>query len=153
MNQIIPIDYKQRYQERLEKGQKFQDFVARCLMAEGLPVILYTSTECQRLGESANGIEIKFDDRLHETGNLYIEIAERKDPSSNWVASGIYRTDNTWLYVIGNYHKIFIFAKNVLRLVEHRFKQVSTSTSKGYLIPSDKAHKLAAKIIEVKGRG
>ena len=44
------------------------------------------------------------------------EIAEktRNDEHREWTPSGIFRSDNSWLYIQGNYHVLFIFSKNHL---------------------------------------
>lgn len=140
------------YQTLLEEGLKFQDFVTMELMRRGvLTILCFRSQQYQyRVGESANGVEIKLDKRFRQTGNLYIEIAERTSTDKQFSPSGIHRPDNTWLWVIGDYKTLYIFAKNVLQLVQKRFIPVITATSKGYLMPVGDAKKLAAKIIEVK---
>jgi hypothetical protein len=141
------------YKKQLEKGLQFQDYVTEKLYDVGLPVVGYSSKKFQcSNGENKCGFEIKFDDKVKDTGNLYIEIAEKSDEKNiNFIASGIYRNDNTWLYIIGDYSKIFIFSKKQLRMVFERknaFKNVETKTSRGFLLPAKYAEeKLAIKII------
>ena len=97
------------------------------------------------VGENKCGFEIKFDDKTKETGNVYIEVSEKSNPANpEYIASGIYRNDNTWLYIIGNYEKIFIFPKSYLRMLHSKgkFKEVQTPTSKGFLIPAKQAEEL-----------
>jgi hypothetical protein len=131
---------------------KYQDFVSEVLYKIGLPLFSYNSKKYQiECGENKLGVEIKFDDRFASTRNIYIEIAEKAHPNNpSYVSSGIYRNDNTWLYVIGNRKKIFIFAKSILKIlhVGNKFQLVQTPTSKGFLLPENNAHKYAAKIIE-----
>lgn len=94
------------YKEMLEKGLEYQDFITDMLLSEiGISLSTYSSKKYQySVGENKQGIEIKFDDRYKETGNLYIEIKEKSNAiNANYVDSGIYRSDNTWLYVIGDY--------------------------------------------------
>lgn len=155
-----PIMMTEYYKEKLEQGHEYQDFVTEKLYEVGMPIIGYSSKKYQHMiGENKCGFEIKFDNRLKDTGNLYIEIAEKsnKDKKS-YYPSGIYRSDNTWLYIIGNYEIIFIFSKKQLRaLYENEnnkkfFVRKQTDTSKGFLIPAKYAEeKLAIKIINCGG--
>lgn len=143
--------YTQEYKDKFQQALEFQDFVACQLMRRGLMIVQFGSQEYQsKYGESANGVEVKFDRLFRQTGNLYFETAERTSTSKGFVPSGIHRADNTWLWVIGDYSTLFIFPKNVLQLVERRFIPKITATSKGYVMPLSEAKKLAAKIIEVK---
>ena len=134
------------YQECLQKGLEYQDFVFTQLRSmDGMPIFLgaYASEKYQyKKGESLSGLEIKFDDKFHETGNLFVEYKEKTAPSNEiFVPSGIMRNDNTWLYLIGDYEQAFVFAKNTLReycsthdeKLEKRLS--STKTSWGYLLP------------------
>lgn len=136
------------YQAKLEEGLRFQDHVLEVLLQEGIPLMYYTSREKQKHGETANGIEVKYDRRCKETGNLYIEYAEKSSASNaNYVPSGIDKDDNTWLWVIGNYETLYILCKSHLRRVKTKYKPVNTPTSLGFLLPVADAEVLAAKII------
>ncbi|MDD5017166.1 MAG: hypothetical protein PHO15_03590 [Eubacteriales bacterium] len=141
------------YRNKLEQGLSYQDFVVEKLYEIGLPIISYSSKKYQHtVGENKCGFEIKFDDKVKSTGNLYIEIAEKSDPANfKYVDSGIYRNDNTWLYIIGNYEKIFIFPKKYLKTLYGRkkYKEVQTPTSRGFLIPAEKAEELSIKTITI----
>src|SRR4030043_524633 len=126
----------------LEKGLQYQDFVTAELYRRGIPIVGYTSKKYQiKYGENRAGVEIKFDDRMKETGNVYIETAEKANPANPYfVPSGIYRNDNSWLYAIGNYDVIYIFAKKTLCLLHGQaakrgFKTTEIATSKGMLMP------------------
>ena len=135
------------YNDMFKKGEKYQEFVKESLYNMGLPIDFYTEKEDQyNKGETYQGVEIKFDDKYTETGNLYIEVAEKTDARNRrYIASGIYRKDNTWLYVIGNYAIIFLFEKKMLlKLHKSRnfLREVTTKTSKGFLL--DKKRQLYA---------
>ena len=85
---------------------------------------------------------MKYDSRFRETGNLYIEVAEKSDAVlPNYTASGIMRDDNSWLYLIGDYEEAFIFAKNLLRAFcvpsNKDIEYKETPTSQGYTFPLD----------------
>ena len=151
------------YREKLEQGLSYQDYVTEKLYSVGLPIIGYSSKKYQNeKGENKNGWEIKFDDIRKNTGNLYIEIAEKSNSDNKeYVPSGILRNDNTWLYVIGDYTKIYIFSKKQLqKLYNSKTKKViyknateketlreienKTRTSKGFLLPETYAEKFFA---------
>lgn len=92
------------YASKLEEGLQFQDVVTRLLYQRGMVVIGYASRRFQNShGENMLGAEIKRDARFRDTGNLYFETAEKAHPDRpSWTPSGIHRTDNSWLYVIGD---------------------------------------------------
>ena len=142
----------ENYKEMLQKGLEYQDFVTDVLINElGIALSSYSSTKYQYTkGENKQGFEIKFDDKYKDTGNIYIEIAEKSNAVNlNFVNSGIFRNDNTWLYLIGNYNEIFIFSKNHLKLMyeSKKYKEVETETSKGILINKINAEKYCIKKI------
>lgn len=141
------------YKEKLQQGLYYQDFVIEQLYKIGLPLISYSSKEFQvMVGENKAGIEIKNDDKFQKTGNLYIETAEKSDANkANYFPSGIFRTDNTWLYCIGDLKRIFILSKKQLVLLSNakKFRAVETPTSQGFLLPVAEAEKhYAIKIID-----
>lgn len=144
----------ENYKEMLQKGLEYQDFITDLLLKEiGISLSTYSSKKYQyNIGENKQGIEIKFDDRYKETGNLYIEV-EEKSNANNWyyVNSGIYRNDNTWLYLIGDYNEVFIFSKKQLIIMHEKniYKLVKTPTSIGFLIPNKDAEKYSIKKFEL----
>lgn len=141
------------YREMLEKGLKFQDFVTDVLIdVLGIPLSSYASKTYQLRGENKQGVEIKFDDRFKETGNFYIETAEKSNANNlNYYPSGIYRDDNTWLYVIGDYSVLYIFGKSFLKSIHNtgKYRSIEISTSQGFLVPLKDAEKYAIKILRV----
>ena len=145
------------YRQKLEEGEQYQDFVTEKLYEIGIPIISYSSKRYQHIvGENKCGFEIKFDNNTKKTGNLYIEIAEKSNElNKEFISSGIYRNDNTWLYIIGNYEKIYIFSKKHLRKIFEDVKRIAflrrieTKTSRGFLLPAKYAEEiLCIKIIE-----
>ena len=134
------------YANKLEQGLEYQDFIMDLLLREkGVAIGGYASRRYQKnKGETAQGVEIKHDDNYEKTGNLYIEISEKSNPANaQYVASGIYREDNTWLWVIGNYQDVFVFSKKFLVKMHEGKKYdrvVETPTSRGMLVPSKIAH-------------
>ena len=141
-------------QHKIESGLVYQDFVADvCLEVLGLPIVQYTSQLYQQTkGESRTGVEIKHDEKFASTGNLYIEIGEKAEPRPGpYAPAGIYRSDNTWLYLIGNYDTIFVFAKLHLRGLHQsdRYHVIENGmrTSLGFLVPEADARHLAVCIL------
>lgn len=112
--------YKKAYEENLEAAQEYQDFITDQLLRRGIVLNQYASRKYQyERGESASGIEVKFDNRMSDTGNIYIEVDERSNPwdKSDFTPSGIYREDDMWLYLIGNYEKALLLSKKQIRHV------------------------------------
>lgn len=137
----------------LEKGWEYQDFVMMALLKVGITLQCYQSKAYQtKYGESLNGIEIKYDKKLQDTGNIYIEVESRSPYYTNqWTPSGIMCKDKSWLYLIGDYNEIFIFGKKTLKRYVNsgKFKYTETETSKGWLIPRQTAVELAEKYIQI----
>lgn len=134
------------YKTKFEQGLEYQDFVCDQLrIREGWFVGCYSSRKYQQeKGESVCGLEIKYDMLLSETGNVYIEVAEKSRPElPEYTASGVFRKDNTWLYLIGDYHQAFVFGKTLMRNLYLNKDQKKawgcvdrqTPTSKGFTIP------------------
>lgn len=141
------------YKTKFEAALEYQDFIADKLRKAEPCIILgaYSSRKWQNEhGESASGIEIKYDMRLKETGNVYIEVAEKSRPEMpEYTPSGIMRNDNTWLYLIGDYEQAFLFSKEQLKLIyadKSRYKlrgirEKQTPTSIGFTYPAQEALK------------
>lgn len=151
----MATNYQQYRDAQIKSGALFQDFVTEvCASHVNLIIQIYSSKEFQwNIGESRQGVEIKFDDKFATTGNLWIEIAEKARPrEGDYATSGIYRTDNTWLYLIGNYDTIFIFPKNILQMLHlaERYKVMENNlkTSKGFLLPRADAERYSCLILK-----
>ena len=140
------------YKEKLEQGLEFQDHVTELLMSElGISLSSYSSRKWQLRGENKQGIEIKYDAVHNRTGNFYIEVSEKSAPDNPaYVPSGIYRDDNTWLYIIGDYEKLYIFGKSFLCNLHKSGKCVEKQidTSRGFLLTQEQADKYVLKIVE-----
>lgn len=137
-----------------QSGLEFQDFVVDLLREQvGIVITNYQSQRFQfGVGENKQGIEIKLDRDILRTNNVSIEIAEKaRADNPNYVPSGIYRNDNSWLYIQGNYDIVFIFSKNILRLLHksRRYKINILPTLKSFLLPVDEARSYAAKVLEL----
>jgi hypothetical protein len=103
----------------------------------------------QLKGETEEGIEVKFDDLIEKYGRTYIETKEKTHiENKNYVDSGIYRTDNSRLYLIGDYTQWFLFSKAKLIWLDRLdppflYRPKPTSTSIGFCIPIKNAKELA----------
>lgn len=137
--------HEDTYKPQLEEAARYQDFITDELLKRGLVLNQYASREYQRrVGESASGIEIKYDKRMSDTGNVYIEVAEKSNPSMpSYTASGVCRNDNTWLYLIGDYDKALLMSKRQLYVCTKNSEWCArngvlfreTPTSLGYTFP------------------
>lgn len=148
------MNYKTYYFEKLEEGLEYQDFITELLIKEiGISLSTFSSKNYQnKIGENRQGFEIKFDNKMLDTGNIYIEVKEKSNPNNeNYVNSGIYRNDNTWLYLIGNYQTVYIFGKSHLKLMYEikKYREVKTKTSIGFLLPILDANKYCLKNISL----
>lgn len=139
-----------------EEGLQFQDFVVDLLMNEmGIALSNYSSKYYQQnYGENRQGIEIKLDNRILETGNVSIEVAEKSKASVyKWTPSGIMRNDNSWLYIQGNYEIVFVFGKSILqKLYNSRYKDKTwepKKTIRTFLMPIKEAEKYALKVFRI----
>lgn len=154
--QAARAEYKNGYyHDKLQQGLEFQDVVTAALYQRGIVVVAYSSRKYQVThGENLLGAEIKRDGKFRETGNLYIETAEKSHPDNPvFVASGIYREDNSWLYVIGDEKTIYIFSTKYLRMLEIRYEKsrVTKPTSLGFLMPIADAEKYSIHKIDLEG--
>lgn len=131
-------DYANGYYDRmLEHGLVFQDIITTALYQRGLVIVGYSSRRFQNeRGENMLGAEIKRDDKFRNTGNLYIEVAEKSHPNRPYYTpSGIMRNDNSWLFVIGDESMVWIFSTLWLRKMVARWHKVEKPTSIGHLMP------------------
>lgn len=141
------------YHDQLETGLQFQDVVTRELYQRGIVIVGYASRRFQRSeGENMLGAEIKRDGHFRDTGNLYIETAEKAHPDNAvYVPSGIFREDNSWLFVIGDEETVYIFSTKYLRLLSksRNWRKVEKPTSIGYLCPLDDAERYCLRRIDM----
>jgi hypothetical protein len=138
--------YSDHYQAKLAEGLAFEAWVyERFGEAVGIEVVKLPEGQ-HNLGENYEGIEVKYDSKMHRTGNVYLEVAEKSDPRRRrYVPSGVYRRDNSVLYCIGSYQEAFCFGKvqlqQLIRQLDLPTRQ--TPTSIGYLLPLDRAREHA----------
>lgn len=135
------------YADHLERGKEFQDFVQE-LLAHKLMwcLLVYTSRARQRSGESAAGVEIKFDEKCHDTGNLFIETEDRPHSGAAWRLGAVLNPES-WFVVIGDYDEVFGLSRRRLEAASRsgRYRAVETndlSTGRGFLIPLEEARRI-----------
>lgn len=144
-----------------EIGAGFEDFVCIELAKQGIILQNIHSRKFQfETGENLQGFEIKYDSRCTgcstdkpPTNQLSIEIAEKTNSSNAYyVKSGIYRDDNSWLYIQGNYHQFWVFSKKLLLLLHEsgRYKENTLPTIKTFYLPITDADKYCAKKVIIK---
>lgn len=102
----------------ISEGLEFQDFVLKTMQNRmGLSLSIYGSRTYQFMeGESVQGVEIKLDQLwTGQKKRLSIEVAEKSRAANGYyVWSGIFRADNTWLYIQGNASGFYVFIKHQL---------------------------------------
>lgn len=139
-----------------EVGNEFQDFVCIELAKDGIILQNINSRKFQfQTGENLQGFEIKYDARCTgdnstiPTGRLSIEIAEKSHKGiRNFTPSGIYRGDNSWMYVQGNYMNFWVFPKNILIMLHksnRKYEEREGETIKTFFLPISDADKYCAK--------
>ncbi len=146
-------NYEDYRRAKVREGEEFQDFIMERLHLIGTILQPLCSRAGQLKGENLFGLEIKNDEKMGTWGNIYIEIAEKARPrAGDYVPSGIFRSDNTWLYGIGDRLVFFIFPKSTLRNLYAKrnifgLKEKTKPTSLGFVIPLTLAEKLYARKI------
>jgi len=142
------------HENSLEIGNNFEDFV--CIELAKRHIILQNISTRKfqyETGENLQGVEIKYDARCTgdngttSTGRLSIEIAEKtKEGNANFIPSGIYRSDNSWLYIQGNYKVFWVFPKKLLILLHKsgKYELGEIPTLKKFYLPILDADKYCA---------
>lgn len=138
-------------------GGSYEDYIIRRLREEGEMVTPMLSSEDQRAHGDARidhdghctYLEIKFDRKFHKTGNLYIEVEERRlDISPDWVPGGICAgSDVTW-YGIGDYRDWHVFRRTdlIAMIPQATIIEIDDRTSRGWLMATDTRQRLLVMI-------
>jgi hypothetical protein len=133
------------YKSNLADAQEFEDFVFDTMLHERKLVVGgYRSRHYQVAhGESATGVEVKFDREFRNTGNLFVETMERANVNEQMLPSGIYHPTNPWLRALGDDSPFWVFATQTLRNIHEqaicREAENRTHTGRGFLLPVCKA--------------
>lgn len=101
--------------ENLTLSHRFEIYIDYLFNNHGIDMGLYYGRDGQHNGETQIGVEIKRDMKLVETGNIYIEYAEKHNANNErWVNSGILKNDNTRYFLIGDINEYYILRKRNL---------------------------------------
>lgn len=126
--------------QQLKDSHAFEVYIDWLFRKQGIDIGLYYGKEQQyHMGETAAGIEIKYDKRSAETGNYYIEYQERMHSGSQWVESGILKQDDTKFYLLGTIDKFVIFERSWLMGYYNRLVKNGEHLSDAMLV-CEKAH-------------
>lgn len=101
--------YNPNFKERLKIGLEKQDKISIEVFKKlGIPLINFASAKYQgNFGENIQGIEIKFINTLPEA--FRIEYERRKDEESEWIPSGINKSDRSYMMFLGNDSEAHLF--------------------------------------------
>jgi hypothetical protein len=155
----MAINYNQQnsgHKDSFEVGTEFQDFVCIEMAKDGIILQNISSKKFQyETGENLQGFEIKYDSRCTgcntdkaATNQLSIEVAEKtKAENINYIPSGIYRGDNAWIYIQGNYMMFWVFSIKHLRLIYEtgKYETHTLPTIKKFYISINMADKYCLK--------
>jgi len=148
------MNYDEYRRQMTDEAGKYEDFVYTQLFHQlGVCLVPYKSRFYQiNAGENGGGVEIKYDQQWATTGNLWIEIEEKAKPrNGDYVPAGIHKKELPWLYVIGDYSRIYVFATRCLQRLrltnKYPIKENGTKTSKGFLIDTRTAELTAAAVL------
>lgn len=135
------------------KGMDYQEWVRQQypLVYPKRKLSFFEGKMEQLRGETREGIEIKLDDLIFEycdEGRIYIETHEKAQvQNAKYVESGIYRNDNTRIWLVGDYSMWFLFSKAKLVWLDKLdppflYRPKPTGTSIGFCIPLPNAKRL-----------
>jgi hypothetical protein len=143
--------FEKNFQQKLEDSKEFVNYwieiICRKLCLKLTPV--YSSNlQKKSLCDTQEGIEFKWDDIQGDTKNFWIEFKEKHNPAQEeYVNSGILRKDNSWLWAIGDFEKLYFLPKRAL-LNEHKTKKWEEKenhkkTSWGMVLPQYRAKEIS----------
>ena len=92
------------------RAKEFESYIMNWYLKEhSISLSHFTTLKEQiHIGENRQGIEIKNDQKLSTTGNIYISVKRVYDYGKEY-PSGIFK-NQSWLYVIGDYNMHWVFS-------------------------------------------
>lgn len=127
------------FEDDIRQGEEYQDFIQHELAKRGMTFLCNTSRKYQwQEGESFGGLEIKYDRLMYKTGNVFIETEAESKDKTHFIEGGIYKKDNAWLFLIGDYKEAFLFSKYQLQKMWETQKDVYVNS--GYIIPKEQSY-------------
>jgi len=139
------VDYSEYYQAMLEESEEYMDWLCQRLMRYGIVLQNMCSKKGQLKCENLLGLEIKYQKAYKATRNIWIEVREKKNLGIvDFVISGIYKCDNSWLLGCGDYQEFFLFTKKHLQrfhasLPPERTRLNNKNTGMGFLMSRSEA--------------
>lgn len=127
----------QYFRDKMEKAHEFEVYIENLFRENGI-LMGYFSGDEQYIGETKIGVEIKNDEMMLETGNIYIEYQERMKNCREWQNSGILKNDNTLFWIIGAKGKYYIIEKS--KLIDIYQKLASGAQVPGCMFRAERAH-------------
>jgi hypothetical protein len=146
------------FEAKLSEGQAYEGYISAQLVAEGHTVTPHVGKGPQLTHGDlrVNGVdlEVKFDKRLHLTGNLFIEVKERHSTAGAWIASGVFASSSAAWYCIGDYVRAWWFRRACLRTESdrHAIFKIQENTSQGWLLKPAERDRFAARVRRWTGR-
>ena len=152
------MSYDDYRKEMSKKGTEYENYIYPIFAKEwGVPedwVKPYAEKDQQiKIGENWLGVEIKYDEKSIKSPNLYIEVEEKgHEKRIDYTRSGIFRPDNTFLFLIGNYDIYYVFEIDTIRKLFKNYKTIENGrcTSKGFLLPKPQARESAINVSVLK---
>jgi len=130
---LVELPKIENFEELLAEGEEYEDFIVEEMGKRNWILQIRRSRRYQyRKGETLQKVEIKYNKRMSETGNLFIETTP----------GGIYGTNI--IFVTGDYHKAFVLSTNELRRAHRsgKYKEVKFPNP-GILFPLKVAELIA----------
>ena len=121
-----------------ELGTAFEYYLVQRFRDEGRSVRRHETRHDQLaygdLRVDGIDVEIKLDQQFSMTGNLFIEVAERRRVEGGYVPSGIFATSSARWYCVGDYSHCWLFRRQTLRDVVAPIREIAKRTSRGWLL-------------------
>lgn len=122
---IVEMPKIHNFEELRAEGEEYEDFIIEEMSKRHWILQIRRSKRYQyRKGETLQNVEIKYNKRMKDTGNLFIETTP----------GGIY--GKNIIFVTGDYSKAFVLSTNELRRVHKTGKyKVVNFPNQGMLLP------------------
>lgn len=130
---IVELPKIEKFEQLRAEGEEYEDFIIEEMSKRHWILQIRRSKRYQyRKGETLQNIEIKYNKRMSETGNLFIETTP----------GGIY--GKSIIFVTGDYNKAFVLSTNELKRMHSsgNYRAVSFP-NQGMLLPVKEAERIA----------
>lgn len=130
---LVELPKIENFEQLRAEGEEYEDFIVEEMGKRNWILQIRRSRRYQyRKGETLQNVEIKYNKRMSETGNLFIETTQ----------GGIYGT--CIIFVTGDYNMAFVLSTNELKRAHASgmFRTVSYP-NQGMLLPVKEAKRIA----------